>query len=227
VTSLLGWLQGTIERTYSLPRNLVNAGHFVMGDAGLRRLQARGDRTLRVVGQGGGAGPGACLFLRPAADGRPWRASIYYPDAMIERLEARPPTRGLDEKNFDDFAALVEELDHLLCVVSRLASGRPFSLLELELQANITKYLAAMRLAAGGPAGTAPAEDARAWVRWQLFEKGEFTDEDPQVRARYENARRLAARFLDRIETSEPRARLERLRAFHRGTHHEKLAMLS
>ena len=76
----------------------------------------------------------------------------------------------------------MEEIDHLLCVASRVVEGRPFSLLELELQANITKYLVAQHFLARQANRKETPEPEKVWLRYHLFEKSEFVDADPDVR---------------------------------------------
>ncbi len=108
-------LCGLLRRTYALTAPLLPIGRYVIGDAGLRALYPKG-RARGALG----AGEGARLLVRDTGAGV--RACIYYPDAMIRRLEDRPPQRGLDDDNVDAFAVLVEELDHLL--VGRRAGAR-------------------------------------------------------------------------------------------------------
>lgn len=240
--SLLETLQGIIERTYRMRTGIRDVGLFVLGDDGYRRLYGSA-AVCEKVALPVGAGGDARLLLRLDSRSGALRAAIYYPDAMVRRLEERSPARGLDDGNIDDFAVLVEELDHLLCVASRVGEGRAFSLLELELHANVTKYLAGAlflalsRSGAEGGAGRRPpsagrgpasglTEGERAWLRYHLFEKLEFADEDPEVRARYRHAARLGWRFLAGLEALHPSGRLAALRAFHRRSHEEKLAML-
>ena len=142
------------------------------------------------------------------------RAAIYYPDRLIARLEAHPPHRGLGEANVDAFAALVEEVDHLLCIAEAAVRRRPVSLLELELHADVSKALVLARFLVGDP--PRPLDAARrTWLRYHLFHKGEWAGADEGERARYGEAARLALRFLDGLERLGPGERLQTLRAFH------------
>jgi hypothetical protein len=251
--SLLERLQGIIERTYRMSTGIEEIGRFVLGDDGYRRVYGSVDPVQKVLAAGW-AEPGPRLLLRHEGEG--FRAAIYYPDRLVGRLETRPPTSGLDEENIDDFAAFVEELDHLLCVAARLRERRPFTLLELELHANVTKYFVAAlflgaarrarssgatsRCASASPpggsrrsgVGVSPRRDRlgateRAWLRWHLFDKIEYADADPEIRARYRDAARYAWRFLSRIERLPAERRLAALRDFHRRTHHQNLALLA
>jgi hypothetical protein len=151
------------------------------------------------------------------------RACIYYPDALIRCLEEKPPQRGLDEDNVDAFAVLVEELDHLLVAAERAQDGRGVSLLELEFQANVSKDLVLSRFLARR--GRRLDKNRRAWLRYHLFDARTYCDEDPGVRDRYNEASRLALRFLRSLELRPPGKRLETLRRFHRASLAGKLEL--
>jgi hypothetical protein len=204
---LLETLCGLLRRTYALTAPLLPIGAYVIGDAGLRALYPNGENEVRSQD-----GAGARLLLRDTGAGV--RACIYYPDAMIERLEQKPPQCGLDEDNVDAFAVLVEELDHLLVAAERANCGRGVSLLELEVQANVSKDLVLSRFLV--PRGPRVDPARRAWLRGHLFHARPYCDDDCEVRARYEDASRMALRFLGRLERAPSRRRLEALRRFHR-----------
>lgn len=205
--SLLEAVQALLTRTYRLTAPLEAIGRYVIGDEGLRLFYDGRPQEVRSA-----AGDGARLLVRD--DGGAVRACIYYPDAMIAALEASPPQRGLHDGNVHAFAVLVEELDHLLTAADRAHVGRSISFLELELHANVSKYLVLARFAAGRR-GRVPPE-RRAWLRHRLFEEVEYADADPAVRRRYRDAARFAVRFLDRLEGERPPVRLDALRSFHR-----------
>jgi hypothetical protein len=214
--SLLDTLSGLLRRTYALTAPLRPIGCYVIGDAGLRALYPNGEREARSA-----TGAGARLLIRDTPAGV--RACIYYPDAMIRHLEARPPQRGVDEDNVDAFAALVEELDHLLVTAERAHAGRGISLLELEVQANVTKELVLSRFLRGCGRRVDPAR--RAWLRDQLFHARRYCDGDAEVRGRYEEASRLALRFLRSLEELPGILRVETLRRFHRASLSGKLEL--
>ena len=201
--SLFQGVQGLLERTYGM-RTGLDAARFVIGDLGYRKFY------LEV--RSGGPEVGARTLVRETDEGV--RAAIYYPDGMIARLEAHPPHQGLGDANVDAFAALVEELDHLLCIAEAADLGRPVSLLELELHANVSKALVLARYLAGAVARPLDAA-RRTWLRYHLFHKGEWAGETAWERERYREAARLALRFLDALERCPPPARLLMLRQFH------------
>lgn len=174
----------------------------------------------------GSAGTGARVLIRN--DGGTIAARIYYPDSLIRSLEDRPPSRGVGDENIDAFAAFVEELDHFLLVAERSRLGRPVSLLELEMHANVTKYLVCAQYLASSSSGDGGKHlflESRVWLLWHLFEKHDFAEPDPAVQARYQDASKFARRFLDILgRETDAASRLSRLRAFHDATHHQKLA---
>jgi hypothetical protein len=152
------------------------------------------------------------------------RACIYYPDELIATLEAHPPQSGLDDRNVSEFAVLVEELDHLLCIADRARDRRPLSRFELEMHANVSKHLVLARFLAGSRSRLDPR--GKAWLRWHLFHKADWSDGDPEVRQRYVDAARWGMRFLDAMEALRPQERLRALRSFHEASASSKLRLI-
>lgn len=216
--SLLERLKSLLERTYDMPAVVADIGPFVVGDHGYRRFYGG---TLQSP-FAGSADLGARTLIRETGAGI--RLAIYYPDALIRCLETHPPERGVRESNVDAFATLIEELDHFLVLAERAVQRRPLSLFELELHANVSKYLVLSRFAAGrmGSLG----DSRRAWLRYHLFDKAGSCDGDPRVRERYRDAARWARRFLDAIGPLSPVRRIEVLRRFHRAGAPGKLELI-
>lgn len=226
--SLLGSLQGIIERTYDLETGISDIGRYVIGDEGYRRLYGPLDASggvVQSVGSTAAGGAGARTLVRDAGGGG-LAVSIYYPDRLIHCLERNDPTRRLDDANVDAFTALVEELDHFLVIAERYRNRGLMSLLDLELHANVTKYLV-LKMFVGRMRRTARLSEAdSAWVRFHLFDKGEFVEPDPDVRARYRDASRLASRYVRRLDAIPPAGRPSELRRFHRMTPQGKVAYI-
>jgi len=215
---LIDVVQALLERTYAMPRGLVRADRFVIGDLGLRALYGGSD----AVAAGAHDGQGARTLVRETADGV--RVCVYFPDAMIRRLEERPPTRGVRPDNVDAFATLVEEIDHLLVLAERVADGRCVSLFELELHANVSKWLVLGRFLAGRE--RALDRSRRAWLRWNLFFKQDWVDDEIGVRNRYRDAARYAVGFLDALARQRSaERRLDLIRRFHVAPLAEKLRL--
>ncbi len=212
--SLLERLQGLIERTYDLDTGVRDIGRFVIGDEGYRRLYGRRQAAGLVTRKVGARVTAARTLLREGSEGL--AVAVYYPDSLIACLERNDPTRRLDDDNVDAFAVLVEELDHLLVVAERYRSGGVCSLMELELHANVTKYLV-LKTFVGKLRGVGRVSAAdTAWIRFHLFDKAEYAEPDPDVRWRYREACRLAARYVSRLDDLPAAQRPAELRRFHR-----------
>jgi hypothetical protein len=217
--NLLERVRGLLERTYGMRPSLGSIGSFVVGDRGYRKFYSS-DEIARIVESA--HGDGARTLVRETNRGL--RLALYFPDAMIRRLELHPPGRGLNDANVHAFATLVEELDHLLLIAERAELDRPVTMFELELHANVSKYLVLSRFLAG--AAPVLAEDRRRWLRHKLFDGIRYSECDHSIRRRYEDAAHWAVRFLDAIRTVDPKMRLPLLRRFHACGPAEKVSMI-
>lgn len=218
--SLLESVRGLIERTYRIRSGLAEIGQFVIGDRGFRRLYAssRGGHDI-----GSADGQGARTLVRETERGVV--ACIYFPDAMIRQLEAYPPQCGVRQENLAAFSTFVEEIDHLLVLAERSLGERPVSLFELELHANVSKYLVLARFLAG--CSDRLSADRRIWLRRRLFDDVRFCDDDSEVRRRYQDAARSAVQLIDGLGALVPAARLAALRRFHTVGVADKLRLIS
>ncbi len=219
--SLLETVQGLIERTFLFDSGLVELAPFIVGDRAWRRMVhgwAAGQPRV-----GSGSESGAVTFVRETSEGV--RAGIYFPDPLIECLEAFPPQRGIQAENVAAFATFVEEIDHLLVLAERVRLGRPVSIFELELHANVSKYLVLGRFLAGRSGRLDPG--ARLWLRREVFGEARFQDDDPVIRERYREAARWSIKLLEAVERREPETRLRDLRAFHWADGQRKLHLIA
>lgn len=216
---LLVVVQDLLERTYRMETGLRDPASFVIGDRGLMRFY-RSEEIRTVVSSR--MPRGARTLVRETGEGM--RASIYYPNALIRHLERFPPQYGVGDENVDEFAVLVEELDHLLLLAARSRQQREVSLLELELHANISKHLVLSRFLAGRSRRLGPRR--RLWLRHRLFGGGRFREPLAEVRHRYRDAARLAVRFLDALTGIEPAERLRMLRRFHDAGAQRKIRLI-
>ena len=218
--TLLEAVRGLLERTYRIRTCLADLESFVIGDLGYRELYGSERGELDV----GSAGVRSAKTLVRETDGGT-AVCVYFPDSLIRCLEAFPPQHGLGAENLDAFATFVEEIDHLLVLAERALRRRPVSLFELELHANVSKYLVLARFLAGGRDSLEPAK--RLWLRHRLFEEVRFCDEDPAVRDRYRDAARWAQRLLNGLSSLRCAARVDALRQFHSSSLSEQLRQIS
>ena len=123
----------------------------------------------------------------------------------------------------DVWLQVAEGVSHFLYLVERARVSLPVTKLELELQAEVDKFV--LSLGFTGFAGFS-ATDARGLLE-RMFDSPRFLDpEDSEAGARYRLAHNLAARFVSRVFVANDRDRArERLRTFYRAGQTEKIAI--
>lgn len=168
------------------------------------------------------------LFVSQRSDGAQDEIamSLYLDPQLLERLRQADPMVRLDDGNVADYWTALEGVSHFLYLAWNAGHDKPVSLLELEMQAEVDKYVASYWLMRRQFPDRFPAE-----LRRLLFER---TRIDPRLAAGreplYRQANRYAEKFCRRLEKSLRRARgsqaevLTELRRFYRLTNARKLA---
>lgn len=140
--------------------------------------------------------------------------SLYLDPELLERLQRADPMQALTEANVADYWTALEGVSHFVYFAFNAGHDKPVSLLELELQAEIDKYVASYYLLTRQFPRRFPAELVPL-----LFER---TRIDPQLAAGradlYRNASRYAEKFCRHLERA--------LRARGQGREQEVLAEL-
>lgn len=146
--------------------------------------------------------PGSCqdapgdeqLFVATADD--ELCMSLFLDHEMLDRLQVHDPNEELHQGNVADCWTALEGVSHFLCVAHHAEHDRQVSLLTLELQAEIDKYVASFLLLHRRDPHRFPAE-----LHSLLFRR---TRIDPRLAAGreslYRRASRYAARFCARLE---------------------------
>ena len=117
--------------------------------------------------------------------------SLFLDGELLSRLESADPLSRLRADLLDDLWKVLEGLSHFNCVVWKASQDRCVSLLELELQAEIDKFVGTTLLALG-QGRTELLDHLHGW----LFDEVSFHDElDAEQLARYRAANDYAARF--------------------------------
>jgi hypothetical protein len=153
--------------------------------------------------------------------------SLYLDPALLERLRHADPIRALHQGNVADYWTALEGVSHFLYFAWNTGHDKPVSLLELELQAEIDKYVASYWLLRRQFPTRFPAELMRL-----LFER---TRIDPALAGNrvdlYRRASGYAEKFCRRLERTLRSSRIEseqqalaELRRFYRLTDARKLA---
>ncbi len=152
--------------------------------------------------------------------------TLYIDSAVLERLRERDPLRALDGGNIADFWVALEGVSHFSCLMWNAGHARGISLLDLELQAEVDKYIASFWLLRRQHPTHRPRE-----LHHTLFVR---THVDPHLSAPrqriYTTATYYAARFCSALQSSllsnrlaQRRGAIAMLRRFYRLTSTGKL----
>jgi hypothetical protein len=142
-------------------------------------LESRADEELIIVEEPGAVG-----------------VSLYLDPELLERLQRANPLQRLDATNVADYWTALEGVSHFVYLAWNAGHDKPVSILELEMQAEVDKYVASFALLQRQSPGRFPAE-----LLTLLFER---TRIDPKLaRGReqmYRAASRYAQKFCRRLE---------------------------
>lgn len=142
--------------------------------------------------------------------------SLYLDPALLGRLDRNNPSSQLSAENIEDFWTALEGVSHFLYYAWNAALEKSVTLMEMELQAEVDKFVGtALLLRRQG--SVLP----RGLHRW-LFELPRFDDRlDPEELDRYRAANRYAGKYCLQLAKRlagdvDPAALEEELRYFYR-----------
>ena len=149
--------------------------------------------------------------------------SLFLDKDLLRRLENADPLQRLHPHQLADLWTVLEGVSHFLCVAWKAERDRPVSLLELELQGEVDKFVASTLLAMDQQS-TGLAQG----IHRRLFEDFRFrTDLSDEQHERYRTANDFAARFCYRLRKRLQVRRADvfpELRQFYRLPLAEKLS---
>lgn len=147
--------------------------------------------------------------------------SVYLDAELLERLTRGDPLRGLARDQLDDFWTVLEGVSHFTYLAYSAQNDKSVTLLELELQAEVDKFVSAWLLAQDDQS---LADRLHGW----LFDDVSFHPQlDSVQRERYRVSSDYAARFCHRLKyrlAGGDGSGLEELRHFYRLTQAHKLS---
>jgi hypothetical protein len=167
------------------------------------------------------------IVEEPAAAGDEAAIALYLDPGLLERLRCEDPMVRLHEGNVADYCKALEGVSHFLYLTWNAGHDRPVSILELEMQAEVDKYITSFWLLRRQLPERFPAE-----LRRVLFERARVDERLAQGREDlYREASRYAEKFCRRLEESLRRRGagpqgevLTELRRFYRLSNARKLA---
>ncbi len=140
-------------------------------------------------------------FLTPAAEGERESLSVHVAEDGVVEMSLRLPHLGpteldvLSGGDLDPLCQIIEGVSHFVTLAARAHEDRTTTQLELELQAEVDKYI--VLLAALGARG----ERESARVRARLYDDVAFTsDSGTEIGDRYRMANQVAARYTQHLE---------------------------
>lgn len=203
-------IQRHLQRIYEVDVSH-NVDDFVVTDRAL--LEALGDGTRTADEK-----------LLVVQNGEEVELALYLDPGIMERLRQDDPTRRLHDGNIADFCTVLEGVSHFLYLTWNAGYERGVSLLELEMQAEVDKYVSTAMLFGSQDDGKVP-QQLFAW----LFEDPVFDDSlDEESLKRYRDANYYAGRYCSKIESHYFRQRragnlMNELRRFYRLPQHHKI----
>jgi len=151
--------------------------------------------------------------------------SLYLAPELLERLRVRDPRTWLGRRNFADFCTVLEGISHFNYVVWNASADKSVTLHELEMQAEVDKYVGALAMLAGQSSGVLIDS-----LYGHLFDDPKFADDlGPDELERYRSASALAAKFCHSLARRFPHGlsrpgMLSELRDFYRLPQPEKVS---
>ncbi len=193
------------------------------------------DRGRLPAAARGGTADEELIVAEPAEGSDELALSLYLDPGLLGRLTREDPLVRLHSGNVADWCTALEGVSHFLYLAWNAGHDKPVSLLELEMQAEVDKYVVSYWLLRRQFPQHFPAE-----LRRLLFERARV---DPQAAAAgraqlYREASRYAGKFCARLERLLARGRAARngagadesvlaeLRRFYRLTHARKCALI-
>jgi hypothetical protein len=196
---MLGSILQQIDRIYGLDLDL-DIDEFVISQEAGHRLA-------------GETAPPSALLVDEAQPGE-IKIGLYIGEETLSRFRDSDPTARLTSENFASFCTVTEEVSHFACLAWSAAQGRTVSQLELELQAEVDKFITSALLLARQNQGLVPVD-----LLDRLFTDFELrAGLDPARRERYQAASAFARsycaslvrRFIRPARLSEMRVELRR-----------------
>jgi len=154
--------------------------------------------------------------------------TLYLDSEVIANLQKIDPDHCLDDTNLDDFLIALEGVSHFLYVIWNANFRKPVTLFELEMQAEVDKYVTSKLLSLQQPHGIHPAT-----LKARLFGEPYFDEAlSDQELERYRSANHYAGRYCERLESRYEvdfggAPMLEELRSFYRLSQGDKISRIN
>jgi hypothetical protein len=212
---LLSTMQTSLATLYETPvAHCVN--DFLVTDAGLAQA---------LENNGPARNNNERLLLRQTEDGLD--ISLFIDATILDALDQANPLQRLDADNLNEFLIALEGVSHFHYVVWHAMHARPVTQLELEIQAEVDKFVTAMMTL--DEQGTEAPPDAVHDVlfRWVSFD----TSADAVSEQRYREANHYAGKYCRGLLRRFPARHrtptfVNELRRFYRLPQNDKIRLI-
>ncbi len=209
-------LQQRLQSIYEIEIGY-NIEEFVFSDAVLAQ-QLESDTQSRQIPEK--------LLIRQHSDGLD--ISLFLHQDILQNLQQDNPNQALHHGNLADFCTVTEGVSHFVYLIWNAHHDRSVSLFELELQAEVDKYVMAAALLADQLDGTLPHN-----LPHVLFNKPGYDQQlNREEHCRYRLANAYAHHYCHNVhrtllELGDSVLITRELRRFYRLLHHKKLQHIS
>lgn len=162
------------------------------------------------------------LLVYEDADGL--NLSLYLDQKVLSHFDMHNPFERLDDRNVQEFCLVLEGISHFIYLVWNASFDRPVTLLEMELQAEVDKFIILM-----GCLEQQSETPARRQLMRLLFESNSYhADLSHEELKRYRDATFYARKYCQQLEEQyfgrgDRGGLLAELRRFYRLTRWEKM----
>ena len=166
------------------------------------------------------------LLIRQHADGLD--ISLFLHQDILQNLQQDNPTQALHHGNLADFCTVTEGVSHFVYLIWNAHHDRSVTLFELELQAEVDKYVMAAALLAEQLGGTLPHNLPHVLFDNPLFDHQLSRDEHQRYRLANAYARHYCHNLhRSLLELGDSVLITRELRRFYRLLHHKKIQRIS
>ncbi|MBI3599403.1 MAG: hypothetical protein HY097_02020 [Nitrospinae bacterium] len=187
---MLSHIQKIIEKIYGV-ETFINVEDYVIEEP--LSCSTRREPRLKIKSPSSKG----CLFI--SQNGDDLEIALYLDKETISNLSGHNVLQDFHRKDISDFFLATEEVSHFIYAVWSAIHRRQITILEMELQAEVDKYITAIFYSGSINKGKIPAKD----IKRCLFEDSILQpDLQSEEKERYKSASRLAMNYCHHLESN-------------------------
>jgi len=138
-------------------------------------------------------------YLLISQDGEELKLALYLGKETVSNLKNIHLQKDFRSSNLSDFFLATEEISHFIYAVWNAMNNRQITIFEMELQAEVDKYITAIFYSSSINSGRVPAKN----IKKKLFEDSVLNqDLLSEERERYRDANRMAMKYCHYLESN-------------------------